>query len=888
MRFAERVLSFVVRDTEQRDSILGDLREEHARVVHRLGVERATRWHLRQSLAIAVRYGVMRALRRKPPVRWITTADLEPHGPGWTGISRDVLYAWRATVQRPMLSIAVILTLALALAANSTTFSILDALVLRPYRFAGVDRLIVATTVAPEDTFIDRANVTAADFREWQSQSKTVKAWATYQWWDANLSGVDIPEQVPGFFVSPGFFSLFGAEPIIGREFLDAEAQPGQHHRVVLGHGLWSRRFASDPAIIGKQVRLDGEPYEVVGVAPPGFNTPDGAEVWAPAAPTDQQRADRRAEVLGVYGRLADGATLEQARAEVTSIVDAQRQDHPDTNIKRYARVLSFTQGMADPGAGGFLGVWQAAALLLLLIACANIANLLMARGAERTSEYSIRLALGASRARLFGQTLIEGLILSFGALLLSMPLIGLGLALSRASIPVSVLRFIPGWAFIRVDLQLFLATAALGTMAMMIFATLPAMQAIKAQVSDTLRQSGRTLTPGRNRQWLRSVLATTQVALALALVFASALAMSSADRTVNGVLGFDKNNVLVAQLNLPERNYSDADTRRRFITDVMDTMRTIPAVSDIAATSIIPAAFNNNSRRFFPEGVELTEHEARSAQFRSVTSDYFAVMKTPLIRGRLFDDSDRVDGLQVAIVSTALASRYWGSDDPIGKRFKLAIDGPWITVVGVVGNIVHNWFVKQMDTVYRPISQAAPYSVAFAVRTVGDPSALAGDLRRAVARVDADQPIASLATLAQNVEDRAGGFIFIARALGVVGLIALVLAIIGIYSLMAFLTTQRTQEIGVRMALGASRWQVVRAITRRAIGITVAGTFIGALFGFGAGRIMQSVLEDAVTNSVPLLTAISAILAVAAMLAAYLPARKAARVDPMTALRES
>jgi putative ABC transport system permease protein len=887
MKFAEALLSVVVRDAEHRESILGDLREEHGRVAGRLGAERAARWHLRQSAAIAVRYGAMRLLRRKPPARWITIVDLERQGPWWTGAARDVRYAWRATAQRPMLSLAVIVTLAFALAANSTTFSILDALVLRPYRFAGVDRLIVATTVAPEDSFIDRANVTAADFGEWRAQAKTVQSWTTYQWWDANLSGVDTPEQVPGFFVSPGFFSLLNAEPVIGREFLASEARPGQHHRVVLGHGLWTRRFASDVNIIGKQVRLDGESYEVVGIAPPGFNTPDGAEVWAPAAPTDEQLADRRAEVLGVYGRLADGSSLEQARAELSSIVDTQRRDHPDTNMKRYARVLSFTQGMADPGAGGFLGVWQAAALLLLLIACANIANLLMARGAERTSEYSIRLALGASRARLFAQTLCEGLILSLSALLLSMPLVAIGLALSRAAIPVSVLRFIPGWAYIRVDLQLFLATAALGTIAMVIFATLPAMQATTAQLSDALRQSGRTLTPGRQRQWLRSMLATIQVALALALVFASSLAIIAADQTVNGALGFDKDNVLVAQLNLPERNYSDADKRRRFISEVIESMRTIPAVTAIGATSIIPAAFNNHSRRFFPEGAELKEHEARSAQFRSATREYFAALKARLIRGRLFDDSDRADGPPVAIVSAALASRYWGDADPIGKRFKLAIDGPWITVVGVVGNVVHNWFVKQMDTVYRPISQSAPYSVAFAVRTVGDPHAVAGDLRRAVATVDADQPIASLATLEQNVEDRAGGFMFIARALGVVGLIALVLSIIGIYSLMAFLTTQRTQEIGVRMALGASRWQVVRATTARALGITVAGTIIGALLGFGAGRIMQSAMDGAVTNNIAQLAVISTVLAVAALLAAYLPARRAAAIEPMTALRE-
>ena len=560
----------------------------------------------------------MRLLRRKPPVRWITTADLEPQGPWWTGTARDLRYAWRATQQRPMLSGAVILTLALALAANSTTFSLLDALVLRPYRFAGVDRLIVATTTAPEDTFFDRINVTAADFREWREQSKTVSAWAMYHWWDANLSGVDTPEQVPGFFVTPGYFALLSSPPVMGREFLEAESQPGQHHRAIIGHGLWARRFASDPNIIGKSIRLDGAPYEVVGVAAPGFNTPDGAEVWAPIAMTDEAWTNRRAENYGIIARLADGVALAQAQAELTTIVDTQRRDHPDTNHRRYARVLSFTKGLADPGAGAFIGVSQAAALLLLLIACANIANLLMARGAERASEYSIRLALGSSRTRLFGQTLMEGLVLSIGAVVLAMPLIAAGLALSRASIPVSVLRFVPGWAFIRLDVGLFLATAALGTVAMLIFSLLPAIQATKAQVADTLRQSGRSLTPGRNRQWARSALATTQMALALALVFASSLAMTAAYQTVNGRLGFDKNNVLVAQLNLPERNYADPETRRRFITEVTDAMRSIPAASNVGVVSIIPAAFNNWSRRFFPRRERHRQkREPRSSGWR-------------------------------------------------------------------------------------------------------------------------------------------------------------------------------------------------------------------------------------------------------------------------------
>ena len=887
--FAERVVTIVVRDDQQREAIVGDLREEFARLAARVGAAQASRWHARQSLSISFRYGISRALRRKPPVRWITmaTLDMEPRS-SWTGVTRDVRHAWRSVTQRPLLSMTVVATLALALAANSTVFSLLDALVLRPYRFAGVDRLLVVTTVAPNDRFFDRQNVNPVDYREWQAQAKSVKAWAMYQWWDANLSGVDIPEQVPGFTVSPGFFALLNAPPVLGREFIDAEAQPGQHRRVVIGHALWTRRFAADPNIIGQSVRFDGEPFEVVGVAAPGFNTPDGAEVWAPIALTDQQLADRKDQSFGAYGRLADGESVESARAELTALVDNQRRDHPDTNSERIARVLSFTTGMADPGAGAFVGIWQGAALLLLLIACANIANLLMARGAERTAEYSLRLALGATRTRLFSQTLLEGLLMSLLAVLASMPLLAIGLGLSKRAIPASVLRFIPGWAFIKIDLTLFTATALLGTIAMIVFSLLPAFQAVRAQVADTLRQSGRTLTPDRNRQWLRSALATTQVSLALALLFASIVMLTAANDTVNGMLGFDKNNVLVAQLNLPERKYAEPDVRRRFVTNITDSMRSIPAVTEIGATSIIPAAFNNSSRKVFPEGTQLTETEARWAEYRRVTPEYFAAMRVPVMRGRLFNDGDRADSTPVAMVSAAFAHRYWGDSDPIGKRFKMDTNGQLLTVIGVVGNVRHNWFVEQNDQVYRPLTQEVAYSVAFAVRTAGDPSDLSGDLRRAVAKADPDQPIASLTSLDTLIEERAAGFAFIARALAVVGGIALVLSLMGIYSLMTFLTAQRTQEIGVRMALGAGRWEIIRATTRRAIAITLAGAVVGSVLAFVLGRVMQTILVGRVDTSLSQLAILTVVLGGAALIAAYLPARRAAGIDPMAALRES
>ena len=887
MKLAEQVVSFVVRDGETREAILGDLREEHARHVRRVGLERATRWHLRQSLGIAVRYGVSKLLRRKPPVRWIAIVEHDIDGRWWSGLNRDFRYAWRSILQRPALSVVVVLTLAVALAANSTTFSMMDALVLRPYRFDGVERILVVTTRAPEDRFFDRENTAAADFREWKERATAVSQWSLHLWWDASLSGVDIPEDVAGFKVTPGFFSVLGATPALGREFVDDEAVPGKDRRVVLGHALWQRRFGGDPAIVGKTVRFDGEPFEVVGIAPPGFAIPDGAEAWAPLALTEEQWANRRQANYGALARLADGHTVESARAELTSIIDTQRRDYPDTNKNRLAQVLSFTEGMADPGAGPFIGICQAFALLLLLIACANIANLLMARGAERSQEYAVRLALGASRRRIFMQTLLEGLLLSVLAVIVALPLTEAGLGLSRASIPASVVRFVPGWVFIRVDVTLFLATAALGTIAMLVFSFIPALQAMRSQVSETLRQSGRTMTSGRQRQWVRSALATTQVALALALLFGSALALTAADKSVNGTLGFDKENVLVASVNLPDRAYGDPEKRRRFHEGVMEAMRAIPAATDVGIVNNIPAGFNNNGRPFFPEGVVVEPSDALFVNYRIATNGYFSALKIPLLRGRWFDDGDRMGTVQVALVSASVVERYWPNEDPLGKRFKLAHDGPWFTVIGVTGDVVHNWFTRREDTIYRPLSQGT-YGGDFVIRTVGDPMALAGDLRRAVAAMDPDQPIAALTTLEQMVEDRVGGFTFIARALGVVALMALILSLLGIYSLMAFLTTLRTQEIGVRMALGAGRWQVIRAVSKRAVIIAVMGSLTGAVLAFGIGQVMQSILFGLVTMSVAPLFALVALIAFATLLAAYVPARRASRIDPMAALRDS
>jgi len=657
---------------------------------------------------------------------------------------------------------------------------------------------------------------------------------------------------------------------------------------VVLGHDVWVRLFASDPAIVGRSVRLDGEPYEVVGVAPDGFRIPLGAQVWAPISYDANDWQDRRDRGLTVIGHLAEGASLESARAEITALVERQRQAYPESNAKREVTVSTFTAGMNDPGAGPFIGTWQAAAGLLLLIACANIANLLLARGGERSQEFAVRLALGASRARLFWQTILEGLILSSLAAAAAVPLAWIGLALSRGSIPPSVLRFVPGWDFIRLDMRLLAFTALLGTLAMLLFSIVPALQATRSQVSESLRQSGRSLTPGRRRNWTRNTLAAAQVALTLAVLFGSGLMLSAADGAVNGVLGFDKQNILFAQLNLPDKLYESLEKRKRFITQVLDSMRAIPAASESGFTTHLPYTGSNDGRLFWPEGRDLREDEVRRADYRRITPEYLSVMRIPMVSGRVFTDADGEKTTPVAIVSKSLAQEYWPDQDPIGRRFKIARDGEWVTIVGVSGNVVHDWFDRRRDrTVYRPVMQALPLRTVFAIRTIGDPMSLAGDLRRAVAAADPDLPIAELNSLELSMKDRVAGLTFIADSLGIVALIAFVLAIMGIYSLMAYITSQRTQEIGVRMALGAGWWQVVGLTTGRALKITLAGSIVGAALSFGLGRVMQSVLFGVVSSSMVQLAGLVAMLGAAALLAAYLPARRSARLDPTVALRE-
>ncbi len=885
---AERLLRLTIRDPEWGEAVSGDLREEFAGIAQRYGLATAKRWYWRQALGLSARFVAGRVVPAAAPRRWqVRDADLEPRR-SWT-LMRDAVYAWRAITHRPGVSAVIVSTLALALAANATVFNLVDALYLRPFRFPGVDRLVIVSSSPDHGAETDYNSVAPADFRDWLRESTTIPLLAAATFWDPNMSGVDEPEQVPGFLVSPAFFRAIGAEPIIGRTFLDEEAVPGNDRRVVVSHGLWTRRFGADPSLVGRTIRFDGEPYEVVGIMPPGLALPYGAQAWAPLAYTEPQWTERGRGGLLVVGRLAEGQTLGSARAEMTSIVERQRREYPETNARRDLTVVTFTRALSDGYAAPLLAIWQAAAILLLAIACANIANLLLARGAERNQEFAVRLALGAGRWRIARQLLFEGAWLALLAIVVTVPLAMAGAEATRRGMPPGIHRWVPGIDFIRFDVSALAVMAGLGVMATLVFSWLPAVQASRAAVSQSLRDGGRSIAAGRSRGWMGTGLVVGQVALAVCLVVGAGLVLGGVDRAVNGALGFERRNVLTAEMRLDGPAYAEPEQRRQFVDRVFDRLRGMPAVESLAAASALPYSPGGGvlSRPIYPEGLELTESDVRSARLHRVTPGYFEVLRIPIVDGRRFTEADRPGALTVAIVSRNFGERYWPGQSPIGRRFRTAADGPWLEIVGVAGDIVQDMLVaREWPAFYTPAAQDPTFGTAFAIRTGTDPLAVSGELRRAIAAVDPDLPLLQLRSLEQVVSERAGGITHLARVLALMSGIALVLALMGIYSLMAYAAARRTQEFGVRMALGATRWQVIRLSLGHVAGVTALGLAFGTVLAVGLNRVMSSTLFGLVSFDAGAIVLMTAAIGVTAVLAGWLPARRAADMDPTAALR--
>jgi putative ABC transport system permease protein len=881
---AEWILSAALGPGPAAESILGDLYEEHAVLARRSGA-RAAAWYWTQAIRLASRAFASRTIRHlrqsRSPKPLTSTGD-----PLMRTLGLEFRHALRSIVQRPALSGILIVTLSLGLGANAAIFALIDSLVLRPYTMPDVDRIVLLSHTRDEDRD-RRETVSPADYLDWERQTDVFEHLAAYQWWDANLVGRDEPERVPGFYVSADFLPAIGVQPAIGRNFTSGEETIGAHHRVILSYGLWQRRFAGDTTLVGRAVQIDGAPYEVVGIMPKGFDFPLGSEIWAPLAFDAKAAAERRSRYLTVIGRLAPGRALEDAKAQMAVVNDRLAAEHPDTNRGFNARVYTLAQGMLDIGLGPVLSMWQASAAFVLLIACANVANLLLARGAERQREMAVRLAIGASRLRIVRELLVESAIVALVSVPVALGIAWISIQALRGSMPAKITRFVPGWEAMDVDPRLFAFTAALALLTAMIFGLVPAIQATRPRLAESLKEGGRSMTAGGNRIRLRRGLVVAEMALALPLLVASALSAVSVNRFLNGPQGYNPDGVLSMSVALADGKYHDEQSQRRFATDTVASLRNIPGVQYAAAVNIPPSVGSNSSRQIEIDGRPNPDPaNPPTVDYRVATPAIFDTLGLPIRSGRGFTEADREGAQLVAVVSESLARRYWPDQDPLGRRIRVGT-GPFLTVVGVCGDVIHDWFARRnAPTLYRPLAQAPVGYMALLIRTAGDPASLAADARKAVRAVDRDQPMYDVMTLRELVYERTLGLRYVAAIMGIFGSLALLLAIVGVYGVMAYFVTQRTHEIGVRMALGATARDVVRLTVGQAAKLTAIGVGLGIVLWLALSRLIEAGLLGAADADARLTAAIAGLLVTSALAAGYIPARRAATIDPMIALR--
>ena len=805
-------------------------------------------------------------------------------------VLQDARYALRALRRTPGFTVVAVLTLALGIGATTTIFSVVNAVVLRPLPFQDPGRLVRVWDTNPHGGDFSTSDATYLDLRERNRSFVEMAAFSDTRrslvltGLCARDSGDCEPERLQSAAVTASIFPLLGAAPSLGRTFTTMEDRPSGDSRVVLlGYDLWVHRFGSDPRLLGRGITLDGQSYTVVGVMPAGFAFPSPAELWVPLV-VDRRR-DRDEHDLTVIGRLGPGMTLDRASADLQRVAGELGTEYPRTNADWGVRVVSFSDWMIGPQLERAVFVLLGAVGFLLLMACANIANLLIARGSARQAEVGVRAALGASRARLAGQFLTESVLLA---------LIGAAAGLGIASWATALVRTlgpanIPRLRDVGMDAQVlgFTLILALGTS--IIFGLAPALQISRVELQATLRQGARGAIP-RGRTRIRSVLVVVQIALAMVLLVGAGLMFGSFLRLQSVPVGFDASNVLTVPLQLPEERYAD-ETRQAFFESVRARIASIPGVQYVGATSTDPLRQWGFSNDVTPEdrAAEAPAGGFMQAGWRSVTPGFFRAMGIPLLQGRLLTDADGAGGTQPVVITRSMASRLWPDDDPIGKRlFWGGTDGAPHTVVGVVGDIRD----VQLDAdpaplLFLPYGEVPVPGMTLVIRTAGDPASVAGAVRREINAEDRELPLPEVSSLAESRSAAVAEPRFRMLLLAGFAAAALLLATIGIYGVMAFTVAQRTREIGVRIALGAHTRRVFALVLRQGMVLAGIGVIVGLAGSLAVTRFLQSLLFGISATDPVTLVAVALLLGAVTLIGAYLPARRAARIDPIVALRE-
>ncbi|HEX5883942.1 MAG TPA: ABC transporter permease [Pyrinomonadaceae bacterium] len=792
---------------------------------------------------------------------------------------QDLRYAIRMMAKRPGFTLIAALTLALGIGANTAIFSAVNAVLLKPLPFPESEQLVDLSETFKPNGF---GSVSVPTLEDWKNQNTVFAGISAYFFTSFNLEGGDTPQRIPGINVSANYFDVLGVKPTLGRAFLPGEDVAGREHVVVISDELWRRNFAANPEIINQTIPLNGQKYTIVGVMPRELSALyRTVQMWSPLVFPENDRLSRGTHKYLVIGRLKSGVTLAQAREQMNTI--AQRLEERYKN-GRGIRLMQIEELWVANVRSALL-MMMVAVGFVLLIACTNVANLLLARATVRRREISIRIALGAGRGRLIQQFLSEGLLLS---------LIGSAMGIALAWWSMSLLGkiafpFLPRSQEIRIDSRVLLFTLAVSILTSVVFGLIPSLQAGKTDVQETLKEGGNTMSAGSVGGWLRPILVVVEVAAAVVLLIGAGLMIRSILRIREVEPGLKPQNLLTAKLTLPREKYKDAESAIRFHQQVIERVRNLPGVESAGLTSHLPIEERGYNGNISVEGKTYPPNESPLVEFRAVSEDYFQSAGIPLLRGRLFSKRERDDTQPVIVINETMAKQIWPGEDPIGKRLG---DDSKPTVIGVVGDVKNYGLLnKPAPEMYAPYTLKnfwpdMRWNMRLLVRSTLDDASIAAAVRREVQAVDPAQPIYAVQTMKLVIENTVRDKSLNTTLLTVFAGVSLLLAVIGVYGIMSYTVAQHTREIGIRMALGARPSSILKLIMGRGLVLVGVGAAIGVFASLGLTRFIENMLFG-VTPTDPLtFVAIVALLGLVALLACLIPAQRAMRVDPIVVLR--
>ncbi len=809
--------------------------------------------------------------------------------PFFANILQDTRYALRQLRKSPGFSLTAVLTLALGIGANTAVFSLIYAVLLRPLPFKDPDRLAVVWEQNPHRGWYQNV-VSAANFNDWKRENHVFQDMALIDPFQTfNLTGRGDPVEIQAEQVTPNLFSVLGVQPLLGRSFLPEEGRPGSARVVILGHALWEHRYGGDRSIIGKSISLNSESYTAIGIMPPGFSDSysrredTSAQIWISGL--DLSNPERTAHNFIAIARLANGITLQRAQAEMDTIAAGLQKRYPG-NAGWGVGVMNLHDEIAGDSRPALL-VLLVAVALVLLIACVNLANLLLARGAARSRELAVRKALGANRGRLVMQLLTESFLLSIFGGFAGLWIASLGTKGLVAIAPMDT----PGIETASLNSIVLFYTAGIAFATAIVFGLLPALGFSNLDLSSSLKESGRGSTEGASAGKIRRLLVSAEFALALVLVVSAGLMVKTLFNMHSIDLGFRADHVLTLRVSLDDVKYNEQQ-QAEFYRALLTRLSHMPGIQSATVSRGIPFFGWAGQGFVTPENPNPAPAEMPDANYLPVGPQYFEVLRIPLKKGRTFTEYDTQNAMHVAVVNEALARKYWPGQDPIGKRLRISWAPPvWLTVVGVTANVrTQGPEADFLPEIYVPYTQH-PWLLTprnLLIRTwAANPLIVFPAVRQAIRELDRDQPIADVRTLEAVASQPLGLRNFLTYLLGGFASLALLLAAIGVYGVMAYSVTQRLREMGIRMALGASQYQVLRIVLEEGMQVGALGVLIGLIGSFGATRLLASQLYKVKATDPWTFGAVALLLASIAAIAAYLPARRAARVDPIAVLRE-